>query len=179
MSTDDQSAPYNAGVPNSSPGVRSESQPLPALAGRLGYLLKHAQLRLAELTSAAMAPFGITGRECAVLIVIDSHAPLSQQEVAVRLGVDRTTMVLLIDDLEGKGLVRRRRDQDDRRRNVVELTGAGRTTLRRASLAGQDAERRFLSALSDEEAAELREALGAIAFPGGAADAGGARAGAS
>src|SRR6266702_3982194 len=157
MSTDDQSAPYNAGVPNSSPGVRSESQPLPALAGRLGYLLKHAQLRLAELTSAAMAPFGITGRECAVLIVIDSHAPLSQQEVAVRLGVDRTTMVLLIDDLEGKGLVR----------------------LRRASLAGQDAERRFLSALSDEEAAELREALGAIAFPGGAADAGGARAGAS
>ena len=179
MITDDQSAPYNAGVPNSSPDERSEGQPLPALAGRLGYLLKHAQLRLAGLTSGAMAPFGITGRECAVLIAIDSQAPLSQQEVAFRLGVDRTTMVLLVDDLEGKGLVRRRRDQADRRRNVVELTAAGRTTLRRASLAGQDAERRFLSALSDEEAAELRTALRAIAFPGGAADAGGGRVGPS
>src|SRR5712691_8018628 len=119
MITEDHSAPYNAGVPNSSPGKRSVSQPLPELSDRLGYLLKHAQQRLAELTSSAMAPFGITGRECAVLIAIDG--------------------------LEGKGLVRRRRDRDDRRRNVVELTGAGRTTLRRASLAGQDAERRFLS----------------------------------
>lgn len=165
-------------MPNSSPGKRSANQPLPELSDRLGYLLKHAQQRLAELTSSAMAPFGITGRECAVLIAIDSQAPSSQQDVAFRLGVDRTTMVLLIDDLEGKGLVRRRRDRDDRRRNVVELTGAGRTTLRRASLAGQDAERRFLSALSDEEAAELRAALRAIAFPG-AADAGGVRADAS
>src|SRR6266704_7192861 len=114
MSTDDQSAPYNAGVPNSSPGLRSGIQPLPALAGRLGYLLKHAQLRLAELTSSAMAPFGISGRECAVLIVIDDRAPLSQQEVARRLAVDRTTMVALIDDLESKGLVQRRPDPDDR-----------------------------------------------------------------
>ena len=44
---------------------------------RLGYLLKHAQLRLAELTAAAMAPFGITGRQCAVLIAIDSQPPLA------------------------------------------------------------------------------------------------------
>ena len=50
-------------------------EPLPALASRLGYLLKHAQLRLAELTGAAMAPFGVTGRECAVLIAVNSQAP--------------------------------------------------------------------------------------------------------
>src|SRR5215469_8753542 len=77
-------------------------EPLPALASRLAYLLKHAQLRLAELTSAAMAPFGVTGRQCAVLIAVDSQPPLSQQGVARRLGVDRTTMVALIDELEGK-----------------------------------------------------------------------------
>ncbi len=121
----------------------SEGEPLPALAGRLGYLLKHAQLRLAELAGSAMAPFGITGRQCAVLIAIDSQAPLSQQEVAGRLGGDRTTMVLLIDELETKALVQRRRDPDDRRKNVVVLTDAGRTTLREASRANTEAERLF------------------------------------
>src|SRR5262245_51396321 len=96
-----------------------------------------------------MAPFGITGRQCAVPIAIDSQAPLSQQEVAHRLGVDRTTMVLLIDELENKELVQRRRDPDDRRKNVVALTGAGRTTLREASRASAEAERVFLGPLSD------------------------------
>jgi DNA-binding MarR family transcriptional regulator len=90
----------------------------------MGYLLKHAQLRMAELNAAALAPFGITGRELAVLLAIDSQAPLSQQEAAGRLGVDRTTMVALIDELEGKQLVQRRQDPADRRRNVVALTPA-------------------------------------------------------
>jgi DNA-binding MarR family transcriptional regulator len=146
-------------------GLRPESAPLPALASRLGYLLKHAQLRLAEFTSAAMAPYGVTGRECAVLTAIDSQAPLSQQDVALRLGVDRTTMVMLIDDLEDKGLVQRRKDRDDRRKNFVQLTDLGRATLRDSSRAGADAERRFLSALSDDQAARLIEALRAVAFP--------------
>jgi DNA-binding MarR family transcriptional regulator len=143
----------------------SGGEPLPALAGRLGYLLKHAQLRLAELTGSAMAPFGITGRQCAVLIAIDSQAPLSQQEVAGRLGVDRTTMVLLIDELENKRLVERQRDPGDRRKNVVVLTDAGRTTLREASSASAEAERLFLAPLSGDEDAQLRKALRAIAFP--------------
>jgi DNA-binding MarR family transcriptional regulator len=146
-------------------GLRSETAPLPALASRLGYLLKHAQHRLAEFTSAAMAPYGVTGRESAVLTAIDSQVPVSQQDVALRLGVDRTTMVALIDDLEGKGLVQRRKDPDDRRKNVVQLTDLGRATLRDASRAGTDAERRFLSALSDDQAARLVEALRAVAFP--------------
>jgi DNA-binding MarR family transcriptional regulator len=147
-------------------------EPLPALAGRLGYLLKHAQLRLSELTGSAMAPFGITGRQCAVLIAIDSQAPLSQQEVAGRLGVDRTTMVLLIDELENKRLVQRRRDPHDRRKNVVVLTDAGRTTLREASSASAEAERLFLGPLSGDEAVQLRQALRAIAFPAPAEPAG-------
>ncbi|HTT00003.1 MAG TPA: MarR family transcriptional regulator [Streptosporangiaceae bacterium] len=139
--------------------------PLPALADRFGYLLKHAQQRLAVLTGSGLAPLGITGRECAVLIAIDDRAPLSQQEVARRMNVDRTTMVALIDDLEHKGLVQRRQDPDDRRKNVVILTGQGRDTLRRATAATAEAERRFLGSLSDDEAATLRKALQLVAFP--------------
>jgi DNA-binding MarR family transcriptional regulator len=143
----------------------STPEPVPALAGRLGYLLKHAQLRMAELNAAALAPFGITGRELAVLLAIDSQAPLSQQEAARRLGVDRTTMVALIDELEGKQLVQRRQDPADRRKNVVALTPAGRGTLRKAGKASDEAELRFLTALTGDEAAQLREALRRVAFP--------------
>jgi DNA-binding MarR family transcriptional regulator len=139
--------------------------PLPALAGRLGYLMKHAHLRLADLTGSALAPFGITGRECAVLIAVDERTPLSQQEVARRMGVDRTTMVALIDDLEGKGLVQRRQDPDDRRKNVVVLTDAGRVTLREAVAATEQAERHFLGPLSGGEGVAFAESLRAVAFP--------------
>lgn len=139
--------------------------PLPALAERLGYLLKHAQLRLADLTSAALRPLGINGRECAVLIAIDEQAPLSQQEVADRMGVDRTTMVALIDDLEAKNLVARQPDPADRRRNVTALTTSGRRTLRRAVVATEKAERRAVDGMSDTELARFKASLRRVAFP--------------
>jgi DNA-binding MarR family transcriptional regulator len=144
--------------------TRDTEGPQPALSGSLHYLLKHALLRLADLTGPALAPFGINGRECAVLTAIDERTPPSQQEVAERMGVDRTTMVTLVDDLEKKGLVQRRPDPLDRRKNVVVLTDAGRTTLEGATRAVEEAERRFLGPLSDDEAATFREALRATAF---------------
>jgi DNA-binding MarR family transcriptional regulator len=153
----------------SDPGDQAPAgEPLPELAGRLGYLLKHAQLALAQLTAAALAPAGISGRQCAVLIAIDSAVPLSQQEVAGRLGVDRTTMVALIDELEAKELVERKKDPVDRRKNVVALTEAGRATLAAAVRASEDAERRFLLPLSAGQGAALKAALRAVAFPAAA-----------
>jgi DNA-binding MarR family transcriptional regulator len=140
--------------------------PLPALAGRLGYLLKHARERLAEITAEVLAPFGVTGRQVAVLIAIEDGVPLSQQEVARRLGVDRTTMVDLIDELEDSGLVERRQDPSDRRRNVVDLTRAGTVTLEKASRAALEAERRFLGSMPAAQATAFRAALRAVAFPG-------------
>jgi DNA-binding MarR family transcriptional regulator len=134
-------------------------QPHAPLADRLVPLLKRAQLRLADLISAALAPYGIDGREWAVLISLADEDPLSQRQVARRLGIDRTTMVALVDGLEVKGLVARRSHPDDRRKNVVELTPAGRDTLRAATRAGDDAERRFLSPLPEREARQLKDAL--------------------
>lgn len=136
--------------------------PPPELGGRLGYLLKHARERLGELTSAALAPYGLAGRELAVLLVLASGEPASQQEAAQRLGVDRTTMVALIDALEDKGLVSRHPHAEDRRKNVVELTPAGRDTLSSATRASDDAERQFLAPLSESAAQQLKDALLAL-----------------
>jgi DNA-binding MarR family transcriptional regulator len=141
---------------------RPDDGPGPELLGRLGYLLKHAQSRLWELNAEALAPHGITGRELAVLLVLAGHEPASQQQAARRLGIDRTTMVAILDTLENKGLVARHPHVDDRRRNVVELTAVGRETLDRATEAGDEAERRFLAPLSGPAARQLRESLIAI-----------------
>jgi DNA-binding MarR family transcriptional regulator len=150
------------------PGQRdlaSLGGPPPELAGRLGYLLKHAQLGLAGLTATALGPYGVSGRELAVLTVLAGDEPASQQQAAQRLGVDRTTMVALVDVLEDKGLVQRHAHAEDRRRNVVELTEKGRGRLHQAGEAAQEAERRFLAPLSRKDAQRLKAALLAVIQP--------------
>ncbi|QIY99505.1 MarR family winged helix-turn-helix transcriptional regulator [Streptomyces sp. S1D4-11] len=139
-------------------GERSSVPPVP-LESRLGYLFKHAQQRLARASAEALAPFGIDGHELAVLAVLAAEYPLSQVEVAGRLGVDRTTMVALVDGLEDQGLVERRRSPQDRRKNIVELTPVGRDCLDRAERARRAMERRFLAPLDEEVAATLVRAL--------------------
>lgn len=134
----------------------------PELSRNLTYLLKHAHLRMAELTTRALTPYGIDGRELGVLLTLAGGVRMSQQQAAQRLGIDRTTMVAMLDTLEGKGLVTRHPDADDRRRNVVELTETGREALGRATLASDEAEREFLAPLGSRTAKELRDALRAI-----------------
>jgi DNA-binding MarR family transcriptional regulator len=133
---------------------------------RLGYLFKHAGMLMSEHNDAALAPFGIDPRELGVLIVIDSYEPASQQQVAERIGVDRTTMVAMLDSLEAKGLLSRRPDTEDRRRNVVELTPMGHDVMGRATAASDTAEAELLAPLSPEEATRLRELLGRVVARG-------------
>jgi DNA-binding MarR family transcriptional regulator len=128
---------------------------------RLGYLLKHAQLRFAQLTAAKLAPLGISPREWAALSCLgDEHA--SQREIAELLGVDRTTMVALIDELQRKRLVRRRPQPGDRRKNIVTLTRQGRVLMQRGGHLIDDCERQFLGSLSKPDAAQLKASLAAV-----------------
>jgi DNA-binding MarR family transcriptional regulator len=136
--------------------------PGPAVSRRLGYLLKHAQQRMEELNTEALAPFGIDGRELGILLVIAGHEPDSQQQAAQRLGIDRTSMVARLDALEAKGLVSRHPHATDRRRNVVELTATGRDAVRRASAASERAEAALLGSLAPRDADRFRDALRAI-----------------
>jgi DNA-binding MarR family transcriptional regulator len=116
-------------------------------------------MRLAAASTRALAPFDIDGRQLAVLAVLAAEYPLSQLEAAGRLGIDRTSMVTLVDGLEDKGLVERHRSPQDRRKNVVELTAAGRQRLRQAEQARDEMERRFLAPLGEADAARLVRAL--------------------
>ena len=128
----------------------------------LGYLLKHAHLALEQYTDAALAPFGITSRDLGALRVIAGGEAKSQQDVAGILGVDRTSMVALLDVLEQAGMVARRPSEQDRRRNVIELTKRGRKILFQAEQTSLAVERDFVGVLGDEGANDLRRTLGAL-----------------
>ncbi|TDC54281.1 MarR family transcriptional regulator [Actinomadura sp. KC345] len=120
---------------------------------------------MAELTTEAVTPHGVDGRELGVLLALAGREPASQQQAAQRLGIDRTTMVAMLDALEGKGLVSRHPHAEDRRRNVVELTDAGRDTLRLATDATDKAEREYLAALTPKAAEQLRTSLQKLVLP--------------
>ncbi len=135
----------------------------PRLSARLTYLLKRALVDLEDLHAEHLAPVGINGRELSVLLLLDSRDPESQQQAAARLGVDRTTMVGLVDGLEAKGLVARRPDAGDRRRNVLDLTTDGQKALVQAVRASDVAERQLLADLDDAESAQLRTLLTRLA----------------
>ncbi|WP_353944185.1 MarR family transcriptional regulator [Streptomyces sp. HUAS MG91] len=130
------------------------------LTHRLGYLVKLAFHQLSGMLAEALEPYGVNPREVGVLSVIATHGEeRSQHELAQLIGVDRTTMVAVIDALEGKGLVERRRSAVDRRRNVVALTPAGVTCQREADRARVETERAYLAPLDEETARVLTEAL--------------------
>ena len=125
----------------------------------LGYLLKHANLQLTALTDAALEGLGIDSKEFGTLRVLAHREPASQLDVAQRLGIDRTTMVAVLDVLERKGIVLRRPDPADRRRNIVELTDHGLQTFDAAEVAYREAESGFLAALSPSAAEQFRRTL--------------------
>ena len=131
----------------------------PQAESRLGYLLKHAMIGFGDLTQAALEPLGIDNREWATLASLDERRPLPQVEVAKRAGIDRTTMVALVDSLETRGLVVRRPDPADRRRNLVELTTPGRELRARAAMDVDTAESQFLAALGEQDARKLKQVL--------------------
>jgi DNA-binding MarR family transcriptional regulator len=134
----------------------------PALADRLGPLLGRAHETHRALAAEALAPFGLSPKGFGALAVLDQEGPLSQLRLAERQGIDRTTMVAVIDDLEQAGAVERRRDPLDRRRYALHLTARGRGLLRRATAAEAEAEERFLASLPVAERERLKTTLRAL-----------------
>ena len=112
-------------------------------------------------TSAGAAVEELPGgpRGFQVLSVAAASSCGNQARIAERLGLDRTVMTYLIDDLEKAGLVERRPDPDDRRARQVLLTERGRARFHQASERIEHVERATLAGLPDADAARFRELL--------------------
>lgn len=111
------------------PGIEPAS---PTSAGPLnttGFLLSRAGRVVRERFQRALAPTGLHARHLGVLLVLREGGPLPQGEAARRQGLDKSTLVAIVDELEGMGLVERRRNPADRRAYALTLTAAGRERL--------------------------------------------------
>ena len=149
------------------------SGPPPALMERLSFLLKRTSYVLEATIEPGLARLGVNGREFGVLTLLDAEGPASQQRLASRIGVDRTTMVALIDTLEEKQLVKRHRDPSNRRAYILEVTAVGRKRLRNARNAVELAEQETLAPLSAAESVALTHALQRVVQTGAIDSSGG------
>jgi MarR family transcriptional regulator, lower aerobic nicotinate degradation pathway regulator len=141
---------------NASPALAERTELPPAIAERMGFLtgrIHQQMLRLVRQTDAFDEPF--TGKHFGCLSVIIDEGPLSQQELGVRICVDRTTVVAVVDDLEHAGFVHRKRNPDDRRAYALEATESGRAWAVEARKAVLEAERELLAPLSAAERNQL------------------------
>jgi MarR family transcriptional regulator, temperature-dependent positive regulator of motility len=97
----------------------------------------HLDQAMAAFDRALRADHGITGRQLAVLRLVDEWGPApTLAELRRRLVLHPATLGQLVDRLAGAGLVELAADAGDRRRRTVGLTAAGRRLLAAAPLAG-------------------------------------------
>src|SRR5437773_6655119 len=129
------------------------------LVGSTTFLLKRLGYTAKERSMSAYEQLGLHPYHHAILIALDQGAHETQGSIADALGYDRGQLVGLLDELEERGLVERRRDPNDRRRQLVELTVEGKRTLRRLRALARELEDEFLEPLSDAERDKLHGLL--------------------
>lgn len=139
------------------PAARLDPGPLPGL---IGYRLRLAQQTVFR-DFAASVP-GVSPGRIGMLLLVEANPGVTQSRLALAVGRDRSTMVGVLDRLETKGLIERRKGAD-RRTNGLWLTRTGRALLVRAKRAIAVHEQRVASRLSAPERAKLLELLARIA----------------
>jgi len=130
----------------------------PSLISRPGALIRIAARTGQELAKRRLNPIGLSAQMCGVMNLL-AEGPVSQHELGAQLGIDRTTVVELIDDLEKQGVVERRRNPADRRSYALHLTVKGRTVQKRATRAFDAAVDEFFGPLTSAERKALAEML--------------------
>jgi DNA-binding MarR family transcriptional regulator len=125
----------------------------------LGFHLRRAQISVFTRFGRAIARDGITPGQFGILTIVGANNGLTQSALSKAMGVERSTMVAVIDTLEGKGLLKRRPSPEDRRSYALGLTEEGRNLLTRLKRKVREHERRVLERFSDAERKILLEML--------------------
>ncbi|WP_067477562.1 MarR family winged helix-turn-helix transcriptional regulator [Nocardia amamiensis] len=130
------------------------------LVGQLGF---HAAYRFGD----GLAPLGIGPRHFGTLRVLRDHDGQSQQQLCETLGIHRNVMVGLVDELEKRGLVERRKHPADRRAHAVYLLPAAHDLLARAQQVVDELEADLLREFDVAERTTLLRLLQKLAATNG------------
>lgn len=138
------------------------------LAGLLGYALRRAQVRVFQDFAASMNRFALTPGQVGALLLIEANPGLSQTALGAALGIDRSSVVPLIDRLQERRFVRRMAHARDRRAHALALTQTGTAFVRRFVATLERHEDRIVERLTAAERKQLIDLLNRVATgPGG------------
>lgn len=130
-------------------------------------LLEHLTRVGKRVYMSEMDPGGLRPRHLIALRLLADRGPLGQQGLGEALSLDPSNVVGLLNDLEERDLIVRRRDRADRRRHIVELSPAGEEEVARSDERAVVVEDRIFAALDADERATLHDLLQRVV--GGAA----------
>ena len=135
----------------------SDGRPGPAqgLSRRASFLLVQLGTHRHRRFAARLAPLDLHPRHFGMLSQLAAHEGRSQQALSVALGIHRSAVVAVVDDLEQRALAERRRDAADRRAYTLHLTPAGRALLVELERAADEDEAELLAALDASERSQL------------------------
>jgi MarR family transcriptional regulator for hemolysin len=144
-------------------GQAVELAPAPAeaqqpLSQNLCWLMSQASYMYTTEVTAALESLGISPRAQHVLATAMAGEH-TQTELARMVGLDKTTMVVTLDELEASGLAERRPAPGDRRARVIVVTKAGAEKVREGEEIARAVQERVLSALTDERREVFLDAL--------------------
>src|ERR687887_1523882 len=128
------------------------------LCDNLCWLLSRASYTLTTELTAALEGLGISPRAHAVLAAA-ATGEHTQTQLARMVGLDKTTMVVTLDELEAAGLAERRPSKTDRRARVIAVTAAGRTKVAEAGEVVARVQDDVLSVLPPREREAFLKAL--------------------
>ena len=131
----------------------------------VGMLLTALGRASSRLFTEALRPTGLKPRHLGALSELRA-APLTQQALGEATHTDPTKLVGLLNDLEGWTLIVRRRDPDDRRRHIVEISDCGRDRLAEVDRLVVASDERIMTPLDVHQRATLRALLVQLAAAG-------------
>jgi DNA-binding MarR family transcriptional regulator len=129
------------------------------IASRPALLMTKLGNEVLAQAEGPLAEIGLSGRQYVVLSVLDTDAPDSQLELAHLCGLLPAQVVPVLDEMELRGLIERKRSEADRRRSVVRPTARGRELLARGDALGESIMDLLFGHLGEAARAELHEAL--------------------
>lgn len=129
------------------------------LVSRTGFLLARLGMALKMRTMDAFEAEGFSAYQYSVLALLAEGPRTAQAVIAESLQLDPSYLVALLDGLEERGLVERRRDPNDRRRQTVAVTAAGTRQLAAFRTLVQRIEDEFLEPLDEDERRDLHDLL--------------------
>ena len=138
---------------------RTTAGPSRELLLSTSFLLKRLGASVKDKSLAAFEASGMNPQHYAVLSLLEEGSRETQATIADALRYDRSHLVGLLDELEDKKLIERRRDRSDRRRHVVSLTPAGKTALGKLRSIAKGVEDDFLAPLAADDRDTLHELL--------------------